>query len=61
MIGLLAFTLLMVFSLRNLRHKFYEFFLLTHISLGALTIAGFWLHWPTISIWLYVSQSLQSS
>jgi predicted ferric reductase len=51
--GLLAFTLLNITSLRYVRQKIYEFFLITHIFLVALTLAAFIMHWRAVDKWIY--------
>jgi predicted ferric reductase len=51
--GLLAFTLLNITSLRWVRQKIYEFFLITHILLAALTLAAFIMHWRAVGKWIY--------
>lgn len=56
-VGLLALTLVFVTSLGWVRRRLYEFFLVAHISLIALLLAAFILHWPAVSGWIYVCLS----
>lgn len=51
--GLLAFTLLTITSVRWVRQRIYEFFLVTHICLAALTLAAFIMHWRAVDKWIY--------
>lgn len=51
--ALLAFTLLTVTSIRWVRQRIYEFFLVTHVLLAALTLAAFIMHWRAVDKWIY--------
>lgn len=42
-------------SLPYFQRKLYEFFLITHIALAALTLAAFIMHWRKVDVWIYVS------
>ncbi|KAK4686608.1 hypothetical protein P7C73_g3519, partial [Tremellales sp. Uapishka_1] len=52
-VGTFSFSLLSIVSTRWVRHRFYEFFLITHIALVALTLAAFILHWRAVDVWIY--------
>jgi len=51
--GILAFSLMYLTSISVVRRKLYEFFLVTHICLGALTLAAFIMHWRAVDVWIY--------
>ncbi|KAJ7168821.1 ferric reductase NAD binding domain-containing protein [Mycena filopes] len=60
-VGASALTLLCVLSVRPLRARAYEYFLWLHLGLGALALAGAWVHagefgyasyiWPAVFLW----------
>ena len=54
-VAIVFFTLLTFGSFRSLRNRAYELFLLSHIVMVALYLAGCWLHWAKFSYWVYVS------
>lgn len=67
-IGILAMCLIWPLSLLPIRQRLYEFFLLSHITLTILTIAGFWYHiWYLYEdfwgyqIWIYIMMAFWSS
>lgn len=41
-------------SFPTVRRKLYEFFLVTHICLAALTLGAFIMHWGKMDVWIYV-------
>lgn len=51
--GTVAFTLLMLLSIQWVRNKIYEFFLVAHICLAALTLAAMICHWKAVDVWIY--------
>ncbi|EJF56585.1 hypothetical protein DICSQDRAFT_71178 [Dichomitus squalens LYAD-421 SS1] len=62
-VGLTAFTLLTVLSVRFIRNALFEFFLLSHIALVGIFIVGGYLHaravdygdyfWPALVVWAF--------
>ncbi|EIW61249.1 uncharacterized protein TRAVEDRAFT_69649 [Trametes versicolor FP-101664 SS1] len=62
-IGLAAFTLATIFSVRFIRNAFFEFFLVSHIVLVGIFIIGGYLHarevnfgdyfWPALVVWAF--------
>lgn len=55
--GLLAFSTMYITSITVVRRRLYEFFLVTHICLAALTLGAFIMHWRAVDVWIYVSSS----
>ncbi|KAI0832548.1 hypothetical protein BC628DRAFT_1309259 [Trametes gibbosa] len=62
-VGLAAFTLATIFSVRFIRNTFFEFFLISHIVLVGVFIVGGYLHarevnygdyfWPALVVWAF--------
>ncbi|KAH9850710.1 ferric reductase NAD binding domain-containing protein [Lenzites betulinus] len=62
-VGLAAFTLATIFSVRFIRNAFFEFFLISHIVLVGIFIVGGYLHarevnygdyfWPALVVWAF--------
>ncbi|EIW68400.1 hypothetical protein TREMEDRAFT_32173, partial [Tremella mesenterica DSM 1558] len=52
-VGVASFTLMTVLSIRTIRHRLYEFFLVAHICLAVLTLAAFIKHWSAMGPWIY--------
>lgn len=55
MISILSLSLMYLSSIRAVRQRIYEFFLIAHICLAALFLAGVIMHWSAVSLWVYVS------
>lgn len=58
MISILAFTGIYILSIRIVRRRIYEFFLVAHIILAALFLVGVIMHWRAVDVWIYVSYSV---
>ncbi|ORY35674.1 ferric reductase like transmembrane component-domain-containing protein [Naematelia encephala] len=51
--GLISFSLIYVVAIPYVRRRLYEFFLVAHICMVALSIAASIMHWRAIDVWLY--------
>ncbi|KAI9637640.1 uncharacterized protein MKK02DRAFT_7981, partial [Dioszegia hungarica] len=53
MTSILALSLMYIVSMRWVRRRIYEFFLVAHICFAALFLAGVIMHWSAVDIWIY--------